>query len=409
MRPPQRPGKPRSLGPGSERHNGGEISREQVRHVRQDAAPTSELSPDEARRIAESVTGRWKSEALPPSTSRHLSSQAQAELDRPNSAPEETGTVPSTEHTDPQAPNPERRSSWRSRRGSNSASALTTSAASSDDVSGSSTDQELDSWRGRWQGVSARFRRSPRESSTKDISQRRLEKKAERRRLMSKRLAVVGGSILLIVILIWVLFFSSILGLKTASVHVKGLDGETDVTVADIRGVMSQWEGAPTLRLPSGHIEAGLTDAFPLIKDASVSAQAPHGATVTLSMRDPVACLVVDKKCVAIDADGVELSMPQETASKLPHLTLGQGQEATGEAASAMIDVLGSLEKETRGRVDSIAVSDTLQVTLKLDSGAQVIWGRSEDNAFKAKVLAVLLTQEASSYDVSVPSAPVTG
>lgn len=73
-----------------------------------------------------------------------------------------------------------------------------------------------------------------------------------------------------------------------------------------------------------------------------------------------------------------------------------------------MIDVLSVLPTDIRSRVSSIEVSEAAQITLKLSDGATVAWGTSGNNEFKAQVLGIILQQQASRYDVSAPSAPVT-
>ncbi|WP_257210744.1 hypothetical protein [Actinomyces ruminis] len=45
-------------------------------------------------------------------------------------------------------------------------------------------------------------------------------------------------------------------------------------------------------------------------------------------------------------------------------------------------------------------------MTLTLTGGATVVWGQSADNELKAQVLAVLLGQEAQTYDVSSRTVP---
>lgn len=348
MRAPKQPRKPHSLGITSERHEGGEISRETVQRARQDAAPTSELSPDEAQRVAKSVVGKWGTPASTPSP-EEPEHKASSEIAKKESRPKVTA---------PKLRLPRRR------------------------------------------------RKAPQRT---ELSARRVEKQAERRKLIAKRAAIIGGGILAVVILVWALLFSPLLGLKADKVEVSGLDSQADLTASQVQEAMTQWEGAPVLRLPSGDIEEGLVSTFPLIESVQVGGKLPNGANVTLSLREPIACLIEDKTCVAIDAEGVRIPVSEEATSELPHLSLAKGQDAAGEAATKMIDVLDSLEPDTRSQVESISVGEALQMTLELKDGAEVTWGRSENNEFKAEVLAVLMTQGASSYDVSVPSAPVTG
>ncbi|MGO1591201.1 MAG: cell division protein FtsQ/DivIB [Ancrocorticia sp.] len=384
MRPPKRPAKPRDLGASKDRHGGGEISHEQVRKARQDAAPTAALSPEEAQRIADSVTGKWQgNKPAAPSRSGRTDDSAGSTESATSAHSAHSGQSPAEPVEAPNAP-----------------------AASPPLRERLALQKRL---RGLTSRVSLKRERRPRRRSTTELSERRLEKQSERRRLILKRVGVLGGGVFLVLTLVWVLFFSSILGLQKDDITVSGLNDQEAVTEAEVIAVVGEWEGSPTLRLPESTIESSLTESFPLIETANVNGQAPHGANVTLTLREPIACLLEDGECVAIDAHGARIPVPEETADALPRLTLDKGQDAAGEAAMSMIEVLDALPAGTRERVESIEVSDTLQMTLKLNGGAEVTWGRAEDNDFKAEVLTVLLEQEADSYDVSVPSAPVTG
>ena len=69
---------------------------------------------------------------------------------------------------------------------------------------------------------------------------------------------------------------------------------------------------------------------------------------------------------------------------------------------------MGSLDEATRAQVASGSATTTGQVTLMLSGGAGVVWGDGTDAALKAAVLAVLLGQPASTYDVSSPHSPTT-
>lgn len=59
-------------------------------------------------------------------------------------------------------------------------------------------------------------------------------------------------------------------------------------------------------------------------------------------------------------------------------------------------------------RITSIRASAVDQIEIRLDDGDTVVWGSADDSDLKAQVLAVLLSQEASVYDVSAPEAPTT-
>ena len=70
--------------------------------------------------------------------------------------------------------------------------------------------------------------------------------------------------------------------------------------------------------------------------------------------------------------------------------------------------VVSALPDDLAPRVDHVSVATVDQIELALRDGRTVVWGSAEDSAQKAEVLEVLLGQEASVYDVSVPSNPTT-
>lgn len=70
--------------------------------------------------------------------------------------------------------------------------------------------------------------------------------------------------------------------------------------------------------------------------------------------------------------------------------------------------MLSTLDQGVLGQVTEASVAKGNLVTLHLTQGRTVFWGGLERGEFKAQVLAVLLTQTASYFDVSVPDAPVS-
>lgn len=69
--------------------------------------------------------------------------------------------------------------------------------------------------------------------------------------------------------------------------------------------------------------------------------------------------------------------------------------------------VVASLQPDLRGTLARVTAPTPDSVTLMLGDGRTVIWGGADDSATKAKVLAALLTQPGTVYDVSSPDAAV--
>ena len=388
MRPPRRPGRPRSLGEAQPRTSGGEVRRASDPRAIDDIA-TAALSPDEARLLADPsnypVVGQ---EERTPASQRtdvqrqtstghkRVAKNANDKAVQHGSVHMGTGEVARTKESHAPVPQP----------------------ASESAVSA------YESARRKMASSVA----SSRESEPDEISARRRERQAERRRLWGKRALVGLGSLVIALGVVWALFFSPLLGVKSANMQVTGISKDSSVSAADILESISEADGTSILRINVGKLATEIQDKVSLVKTATVSRDWPNGLTVDVTLRTPVACLVVDDSCVGLDSDGVQLELPQESADALPHLTTQNGEAPTSETMETMLVVLAALDSGTRSSVASIEVDENLQATLTLSGGATVLWGDTEDSDLKATVLKALMTQNAQYYDVSAPTAPVT-
>ena len=80
---------------------------------------------------------------------------------------------------------------------------------------------------------------------------------------------------------------------------------------------------------------------------------------------------------------------------------------ARADALAEAARVAGSLPSAISGKVDYVEVRTVDTISLRLRNGDIVRWGSSTDSDAKGRVLAVLLDQKASLYDVSVPGQPI--
>jgi cell division protein FtsQ len=84
-------------------------------------------------------------------------------------------------------------------------------------------------------------------------------------------------------------------------------------------------------------------------------------------------------------------------------MSAGTRSDALAETAR----VVSALPADLASRVDYVEVRTVDTISLHLRNGRDVLWGSADDSANKAEVLAVLLKQKASFYDVSVPGQPI--
>ena len=232
---------------------------------------------------------------------------------------------------------------------------------------------------------------------------------AERRRaLRTLRRRQVWGTVAVVLVvaaLVWGVLFSPLLGLRTEQVTVSGSDGS--VSTEQVRELLTDQEGRSLVRLDLRQAAQTVTDGLVRVRSAQVSRSWPHGLRVSLTMRVPVAVRQVGQSYEVLDGEAVVL----ETTDSLPPglvVITGPEEGLGGTQVAAVAQTVGALDVATRGLVASGSASSSGQVTLLLTRGASVRWGDGEDLALKAQVLKVLLTQEASVYDVSSPHSPTT-
>ncbi len=243
-----------------------------------------------------------------------------------------------------------------------------------------------------------------RHSGDDEVSERRRERRTERRKIWAKRVSTISAFAVMLALVAWVIFLSPLFALRSERISVSGVDSSA-LGSETVREVLAPREGVSLLRLSTGDVASELTSALPLIKNAQVKRSFMHGLEIELTLRVPVACLMTSGECEPVDAEGVTLGID---AQELPHLEIPQGKDLSGEEVTAMLHVLGALDADTRVLVGSVEVDANMQVRLNLTSGAKVLWGDASSLEAKARVLAVLLSQEAAYYDVSVPNHPVT-
>ncbi|WP_136192231.1 cell division protein FtsQ/DivIB [Actinomyces procaprae] len=238
------------------------------------------------------------------------------------------------------------------------------------------------------------------------LADRLEERRRARGRLRRGRLLRVAGVLVVTAVLVWAVLFSPLLALRTADIRVTG--GGADVEADDVQAALEAHAGQSLVRLDVAALGEEVTDSLVRVKSAAVTRSWPHGLAVRLTLRIPVAVREADGGYAVLDGEAVVLETTAHKPDGLAVIAAASGQELSESQVSAVTEAIGSLDAEVRGQVAQGRVSDTGQVTLVLASGANVIWGDAADSELKARVLAVLLGQEADTYDVSSPHSPTT-
>lgn len=240
---------------------------------------------------------------------------------------------------------------------------------------------------------------APREERTVRVARRRFARRQWGRRWLAWRVVLV---LLLVVALLaaaaWLVFFSSVLVVK--SVRIEGLQV---LDRADVRRVAVVPLGKPLATAPVDEIEARVASLTP-VKAVDVSRSWPNAIRIAVRERQAVAVVERDGTVRGIDDEGVLFRTYPSVPHRLPvvHVSAGARAEALAEAAK----VVDALPRSIAAKVDHVSVETVDSISLQLRNGDSVFWGSAAESDEKARVIRVLLGQEASVYDVSVPGQP---
>lgn len=245
------------------------------------------------------------------------------------------------------------------------------------------------------------------ESSARlSLTDRRNEKERAARR---RRLKIAGISALIVALLAgaaYLLFYSPVFAVKAAHVSVEVRDEAGIIDDTAIVSLAHSEVGTPVLRVDAGRLERELED-LPEVSEASVSASFPSSLTVHVTADTPIACIGTAGECTPVLADGTEVpSVSPEVAAQLPVVSMSLNDE-TERRLQGVLDAVGALPEQIRSQVTSATMSDSGLVELSLPEST-VKWGEPVDHEKKARVLEVLMTSPAGTYDVSTPDSPVT-
>ncbi|HEX6249679.1 MAG TPA: FtsQ-type POTRA domain-containing protein [Nocardioidaceae bacterium] len=196
----------------------------------------------------------------------------------------------------------------------------------------------------------------------------------------------------------WLVFFSSVLVVEAVEV-----DGAVLLDGAEVREAAAVPLGRPLARVPVESIEARVEGLAP-VKAVDVSRSWPDKVRIAVVEREAVAVVERDGRLRGVDEDGVVFRDFAEKPAGLPvvRIRAGTRSEALAEAAQ----VVAALPGDLAAKVDHLSVETIDSIELRLRNGRTVFWGSANDSENKARVIAVLLRQQASVYDVSVPGQP---
>ena len=202
---------------------------------------------------------------------------------------------------------------------------------------------------------------------------------------------------------------------------VNGTDGENR-TVNEVpleqylRAVVAKDSGVPLPRLGTVALRDRLLQV-PDVREARVTRDWPHGITVQLVAREPVAA-VPEKHAPAgatapgfalLDEEGVQVGRAEAAPPGLPVVDVPADDPRT---LQAVLGVLRQLPGALLSEVAGVAAQTQDTVTMHLRDGVEVDWGSSQETQLKIAVLTALraspTAKGAHVYDVSAPRLPIT-
>lgn len=208
-------------------------------------------------------------------------------------------------------------------------------------------------------------------------------------------LAVVGG-------LVWVVVFSSVLGVH--DVKVEGAQSLNEDRILRRAAVPS---GEPLATLDTGAVEGRVED-LPRVADATVHRSWPRGLTVEVRERETVAVIDDAGTLRGIDETGEAYRAYRSAPEGVPTIELAPDVDDTKTVLAEAAAVLGSLDADLAERVSKVEVGSIDSVDLVLGNGDRVRWGSADESARKGAVLEALLETPARVYDVTAPDHPAT-
>jgi cell division protein FtsQ len=207
-------------------------------------------------------------------------------------------------------------------------------------------------------------------------------------------LAIV--TVLLALLAVWLVAFSSVLGVRTVTVR-----GAHHVTADRVRAAAAISAGAPLMRLDTAAVERRV-EALPGVARATVRTDYPSSVIVTVTERTAVGYLSSGRDYVLVDHTGDQYRTVKLKPHTLPLFSVPRGAEgkATGRAAAA---VAGALTRDLLAKVGSVQALDPTSVTLLLHDGRVVRWGSPARSADKVRILPILLHQPGTQFDLTNP------
>ncbi len=218
---------------------------------------------------------------------------------------------------------------------------------------------------------------------------------------MIRLVLYVGVGVVALGALGWVLYGTSLLGVREISVSGSQIAGPDAV-----RAAAAVPGGTPLARLDTDEV-ADRVRALPSVAQAEVSRSWPHTLVITVIERTPVAAVAGSDGLAVLDASGVVFNLVTVRPSGVVLLRLAS-PGPDDPATLAALRVVGALTPQLRSLLQELSADTPTRIVLQLSDGRVIRWGDAERSDIKATVATALLDRPARIIDVSVPEVATT-
>ena len=233
-----------------------------------------------------------------------------------------------------------------------------------------------------------------------------------------RKLAYTALALVLVVALyIGVVFFSPLLAVEKITVR-----GASLMDSAQVEQKLSPLRGVPLSRVSEDRVRE-LVGSDGALRGVQMEIRPPH--EVTVKERGPIAAVKRGDKYALVDNEGQTLREVDSAQQAGVPIVQVEDENLSQSAAFRIIsNVLVTLPTSLLVEVSEVKADSTSSITLILKDKVTVLWGTSQENEVKAKVLTKLLEatrsedsqssgaqgqgKKISVYDVSSPLLPVT-
>lgn len=222
-----------------------------------------------------------------------------------------------------------------------------------------------------------------------------------RRRRTRRRRWLLGVVAALVVALLgaaaWVLLASDLLGVR----HVE-VSGNRIANGDDIRRLAEVPTGTPLARVDLDAV-ASRVAGLPAVGTVTVVRSWPNALTIKVTERTPMFAIETPGGYWIADQQGVIFQSAADVPAGLMVAIVPSGDP---RLVRDLGTVLSALPNELRSRVRQVSAESVDSITLRLKGNTRIVWGSADQSGLKAQVIAPLLKQPGTVYDVSAPSNP---